>query len=78
MGEVQGYRVDETSEAEVLVDGSGVELFWGPMEKKDTWKGDIDVTVRESMLYLKGTKAGPAKLKLVRGPDVREIPVTVK
>jgi hypothetical protein len=78
VGEVQGYRVDEQSAAEVYVDGAGLELYWGPMEKKDQWKGDIDVTVRESMLFVKATREGAAKLKVVRGPDAKEIHVTIK
>jgi hypothetical protein len=78
VGEVMGFRVDETNPAELFVDGSGVQMYWGPMEKHDGWKGDTDVTVSESMLFVKGTKAGAAVLRLVRGPVTKDVPVTVK
>ncbi|MFT3713129.1 MAG: hypothetical protein QM817_36200 [Archangium sp.] len=78
VGEVQGYRIDEASSAELFVDGAGLELYLGQTEKKDTWKGDIDVTVRESMLYVKATKPGKATLRLMRGPNQKDVPVTVK
>jgi hypothetical protein len=78
VGEVQGYRLDEAANAELFVDGAGLELFLGPVEKKDTWKGDIDVTVRESMLYVKATRAGKATLRLMRGPAQKDVPVTIK
>ena len=78
-GEVAGFRVDEATSAELLVDGSGVAIYWGPTEKKDTWKGDIDVTVRESMLFVRGEKSGgKATLRLLRGQDSKDVPVTVK
>ncbi len=78
VGDVQAFRVDEKTEAELFVDGAGVELYWGPVEKRDGWKVDTDVTVKESMLYLKGTRPGAAKLRLVRGPTTQDLPVTVK
>lgn len=78
VGEVQGYRVDEATSAELFLDGAGVELFWGPTEKRDGWKGDIDVTVRESMLFVKGTREGKGVLRLVRGPNTKDVPVSVK
>ena len=78
VGEVQGFRVDEKTEAELFVDGGGVELFWGNVEKKDGWNVDTDVTVKESMLFLKATKAGAATLRLVNGPSTKDVPVTVK
>lgn len=78
VGEVAGFRVDETTEADLLVDGSGVEIYWGPVEKRDGWKGDSDVTIRESMLYVKGTRPGGAVLRLIRGPLTKDLPVAVK
>ena len=78
VNEVQGFRVDEKSSADLFVDGSVLELYWGPLEKHDSWQGDIDVTVRESALYLKAKKQGVATLRLVRGNVTRDIPVTVK
>jgi hypothetical protein len=78
VGEVQGFRVDEATEAELFVDGAGVALFWGGVEKRDGWKVDTDVTVRESSLFVKGVKAGKATLRLVRGPQQREVTVTVQ
>ncbi|MDP1823291.1 MAG: hypothetical protein Q8L48_08620 [Archangium sp.] len=78
VGEVMGFRVDEASEATLFVDGGGVDLYWGPVEKRDGWKVDTDVTVRESMLYVKGTRAGAAVLRLIRGPTTKDVPVTVK
>lgn len=78
VGEVAGFQVDEATEAELFVDGAGVSLYWGPIEKRDGWKGDTDVTVRESTLFVKGTRAGAAVLRLVRGPVSRDVPVTVK
>lgn len=78
VGEVMGFRVDEATSAELFVDGSGVQLYWGPVEKKDGWKVDTDITVQESMLYVKGTKAGAAVLRLIRGPTTKDVPVTVK
>ena len=78
VGEVMGFRVDEATSAELFVDGSGVQLYWGPVEKKDGWKVDTDVTVQESMLYVKGTRAGAAVLRLIRGPITKDVPVTVK
>ena len=78
VGEVQGFRVDEATEAELFVDGAGVELYWGGVEKRDGWKVDTDVTVRESSLFLKGVKAGKATLRLIRGPQQKDVPVTVK
>lgn len=77
-GEVQGFRVDESTEAELFVDGAGVESFWGPVEKRDGWKGDTDVTVRESALFLKATKPGKATVRLIRGPQTKDVPVTVR
>lgn len=78
VGEVQGYRVDEATSAELFLDGAGIELFWGPTEKRDGWKGDTDVTVRESMLFVKGTREGKAVLRLVRGSTTKDVPVAVK
>ena len=78
VGEVVGLRVDEATEAELFVDGAGVQLYWGPVEKRDGWKVDSDVTVRESMLFVKGTKAGAAVLRLIRGPTTKDVPVAVK
>ena len=78
VGEIVGFRVDENREAELLVDGSGVELYWGPLEKKDGWKGDSDVTVRESTLFVKGTRAGASVLRLIRGSATKDVPVAVK
>lgn len=78
VGEVAGFRIDEATDVELFVDGSGVKLFWGAMEKRDGWKGDTDVTTRESSLYVKGTSAGKATLRLVRGSATKDVPVTVK
>lgn len=81
VGEVQGYRIDEATSAELFMDtggGGGLDTFWGNTEKKDTWKGDIDVTVRESMLFIKATKEGKALLRVTRGPQQKDVPVTVK
>ena len=78
VGEVVGFRVDETSEASLFVDGNNLQLYWGPLEKHDGWKGDSDVTMRESMLFVKGLRAGPAMLRLVRGASSKDVPVTVK
>ena len=78
VGEIVGFRVDENSQAELLVDGSGLELYWGPLEKKDGWKGDSDVTVRESTLFVKGTRAGAGVLRLIRGSSTKDVPVAVK
>ena len=78
VGEVVGFRVDEATDAELFVDGSGVQIYWGPVEKRDGWKVDSDVTVRESMLFVKGTKAGAAVLRLIRGPTTKDVPVAVK
>lgn len=78
VGEVVGFRVDEASNAEVFVDGSGLQLYWGPVEKHDGWKGDTDITVKESMLFVKAKSAGPGALRLVRGQHTKDVPVTVK
>ena len=78
VGEVMGLRVDEATEAELFLDGAGLELFWGPTEKKDGWKVDTDVTVRESMLYVRAQKPGTATLRLIRGSVTRDVPVKVK
>jgi hypothetical protein len=77
-GDVAGFRVDEQTEAELFVDGSAVELFWGPVQKRDGWNVDTDVTIKESALYVKGLRAGKATLRLVRGSQERDVPVTVK
>lgn len=77
-GEIVGFRVDEATSAELFVDGNGLQMYWGPVEKKDGWKGDSDVTVRESMLYVKGSRAGPGVLRLIRGPTTKDVPVSVK
>jgi hypothetical protein len=78
VGEVAGFRVDEATDVELFVDGSNVKLFWGATEKRDSWKGDTDVTIRESALYVKGSSAGKATLRLVRGSTTKDVPVTVK
>lgn len=78
VGEVQGFRVDEGTEAELFVDGAGLSLYWGPVEKRDGWKGDTDDTVKESSLYVKATRAGAAVLRLIRGPVTKDVPVAVK
>ncbi len=78
VGEVQGFRVDEANATELFLEGNNVELFWGQLEKKDEWKVDTDVTVRESALYMKAKRAGPAMLRVVRGAVTKDIPVTVK
>jgi hypothetical protein len=78
VGEVVGFRVDEAAQAELFVDGGGLEVYWGPVEKRDGWKGDTDVTVKESMLFVKGKRAGPGALRLVRGQNTKDVPVTVK
>ncbi len=78
VGEVMGFRVDEGNAAELFVDGGNLQLFWGEVEKKDGWKGDTDVTVKESVLFVKAKKAGPAALRLVRGQSTKDVAVTVK
>jgi hypothetical protein len=78
VGEVIGLRIDETNPAELFLDGSVVELYWGPVEKRDDWKGDQGVTVRESMLFVEGRRAGTGALRLVRGSSTKDVPVTVK
>ena len=78
VGEVQGFRVDEGTAAELFVDGSGLSLYWGPLEKRDGWKGDSDVTVKESTLFVKASKAGTAVLRLIRGSRTKDVPVAVK
>lgn len=78
VGEVAGFIVDENSEAQLYADGDAVKLFWGPLEKKDGWKGDIDVTTRESTLYVLGKSQGKAVLRVVNGSGQKDIPVTVK
>ena len=78
VGEIVGFRVDEATQAELFADGAGLQLYWGPVEKRDDWKGDSDVTVRESMLFVKGTRAGPGVLRLIRGSATKDVPVTVK
>jgi len=78
VGEVVGFRVDEATEAELFVDGGNVQVYWGPVEKHDGWKGDSDVTVRESTLYVKGTRPGAAVLRLIRGPTTKDVPLAVK
>lgn len=78
VGEVAGFRVDEATAAELLLDGAGLDVFWGPMKKRDEWREGNDVTVRESPLYVRATKAGKATLRLVRGTETKDVPVTVK
>lgn len=78
VGEVQGFRVDEATDAELFLDGGGLSLYWGPVEKRDGWQGDTDVTLKESMLFVKATGAGSAVLRLVRGPKTKDVPVAVK
>jgi len=78
VGEVQGFRVDEGTDAELSVDGAGVSLYWGQVEKRDEWQGDRDVTVKESSLFVKATKAGSAVLRLIRGSKTKDVPVDVK
>lgn len=78
VGEVQGFRVDEATAAELFVDGAGISLYWGPVEKRDGWKGDTDVTVKESTLFVKASKPGNAVLRLVSGPKTKDVPVAVK
>lgn len=78
VGEVVGFRVDEASQAELFAEGSTLELYWGPVEKRDGWKGDSDVTVKESLLFVKAKRAGPGALRLVRGQTTKDVPVTVK
>lgn len=77
-GEVVGFRVDENSQTELFVDGNNLELYWGNVEKRDRWEGDRDVTVRESMLFVKGKRPGAAVLRLIRGANTKDVPVTVK
>lgn len=78
IGEVAGFVIDEATDAELFADGTAVNLFWGPLEKRDGWKGDTDVTVRESTLYVQGKSAGTAVLRVVRGQNSKDVPVTVK
>lgn len=78
VGEVVGFVIDEQSDAQLYADGDAVKLFWGPLEKKDGWKGDIDVTTRESTLYVVGKRQGQATLRVVNGSSQKDIPVNVK
>ncbi len=78
VGEVAGFVIEEATDAQLYADGNAVSLFWGPLEKKDGWKGDTDVTVRESTLYVQGKSAGTAVLRVVRGQNSKDVPVTVK
>lgn len=78
VGEVQGFRVAEATQADLYVDGNAVEVYWGPVQKHDRWQGDTDVTVSESTLFVKAKKAGTAALRLVRGNATKDVPVTVK
>jgi hypothetical protein len=78
VGEVAGFRIDEATDAELFVDGTNVKLYWGTMEKRDAWQGDRDVTIKESALFVKGTGPGKATLRVTRGANTKDVPVTVK
>lgn len=78
VGAIEGFIVDERDEAQVLADGDAVALFWGEQEKRDTWDGDHDLTIRQSTLYVEARRPGKATLRLVRGGQPHDVPVTVK
>jgi len=78
VGEIQGVIVDEKDEAQVLADGDAVTLFWSELEKRDAWDGDHDVTIKQSTLFIEAKRAGKATVRIVRGSDTHDVPVTVK
>ncbi len=63
---------------QLFSDGDAVTLYWGEQVKRDVWVEDHDETVRESVLYVEGRSAGRATLRLARGQDQHDVPVTVK
>lgn len=77
VGEVLELRVNEGKTVELLLNGGAVELYWNEQRKVDGWKDGIDVTTRESTLFLVGRKAGSAVLRLVDNGVPTDIPVTV-
>jgi hypothetical protein len=78
VGEVMQFRVDEGQETELQLNGHAVQVYQGPVVKRDEWKNGSDVTRRESTLYLVGQKPGTAVLRLVLPQESKDIPVTVK
>lgn len=78
VGAIEGFTVDEKDDAQVLADGDAVALFWGELEKRDAWDGDHDVTIKQSTLFIEGKRPGKATVRIVRGSDTHDVPVTVK
>jgi hypothetical protein len=77
VGQVVEVRVDEAREPDLLLEGGVVEAFWNPPAKRDEWRDGQDVTLHESTLWLRGRKAGRGTLRLVRGRETLDVPITV-
>jgi hypothetical protein len=77
VGDIVELIVDESSEPELLLEGSVVEAYWNRTVKRDAWKDGTDVTVRESTLWLRGKKPGRGTLRYTRGNESKDVPITV-
>lgn len=65
VGEVLRFRINEGVTVDFQSDERVTESFWTESHRVDGWNGDQAVEGRESYLYLRGTKAGTGKLKLI-------------
>jgi hypothetical protein len=77
-GEVLELQVDESATVELALQGGAARVCWNPMRKVDGWRDGVDVTARESRLFVLGLQPGVATLKVTRGGATREVPITVK
>lgn len=65
VGEIARFRMNEGSNVDLQSDEAVVEAYWTENYRVDGWKGDEAVETKESMVYLRGLKAGKGKLKLL-------------
>lgn len=65
VGEVLRFRVNETGETDLLSDEAVMTVYWDKDRAIDGWKGDQAQEGRESLVFVRATKPGKGKLKLV-------------
>ncbi len=63
VGEILEFSVDENQPVDVLVEGP-LECWWNGTKKTDGWKNGTDTVQRESLLLVRGKKAGTAVLRV--------------
>lgn len=65
VGEVLRFRINETSDTDLLSDDAVMKVYWDKDRPIDGWKGDQAQEGKESLVFVVASKPGKGKLKLV-------------